>query len=229
MSRSFNTNNKKMSLNLNELRIPAGVVIGKKGCMINHMKKSSGAYIKIQENLVIISGHITAMKKAREMVMKLAVQFNIGNKRTKKKVIVEDGWTTKGQMNDVVTKVNDEKINKSYMGVFAALDEEVKTIKIVDSWPSLVSQPEKAEIVWGPQKIPDTVVKYANCLPTHRSFREMNSDLVDAKIELAIAEESKNWADKADIDDIELKIDELYKEIAAAREIQNKIPDHPDM
>mgnify|MGYP000990996593 CR=1 FL=1 len=233
MARRFNPNNKKMSLDLNELKLPAGVLIGKKGSMINQMKRESGAYIKIQENRVIISGHITAVKKAREMVCNMAVNFNIGKKktRTKKKVVVEDGWTTKGQMKTVEHAGKEEKVNTSYTGVFASLDEEDKKMKKSESWPSLVTQPfqEQEEIVWGPLTLPETVVEYAKTLPTHRPFKVMNSELAEMKNELARIEESKNWADKADIDDLEKCIEDLEEEIEAAHEIQKMIQDHPDM
>jgi len=199
MYRRSNTNNYTTNLTLESLGLPAGVLIGKKGCTINQLKSRSGAHLSLKNGNVQFRGYHKQVMEAKRLVFELASNFKMGILRLnevapkvrKLKVRIEtnDGWSSKGRMSPPVPKTEKSVVPK-YSGRFADLDSSDD-----ESDPPLQCEPNVS------QKHLDRI-------------KEVEAAIAEAKEDLQEAQQNKqSWADAGDIDDLEIRIECLEEKL----------------
>jgi len=172
-------------IDLATVEVPVGVIIGRKGCTINEMKKRSGARICIKGDQICISGSQKSILSAKELIREIVRNFQNGvngfqqiqrrEKSRRKVVVATDGWNHVTRSQTDFPELNQKK--------------EVKVAEVSCVWNQIV----KKETIG-------------------RSIAEINVDLEQAEAELKLLRETvgSRWADIADNEAI---IDEAIEKV----------------
>ena len=241
--------NSNMSRNIpvSEYNIPVGVIIGKKGATINYIKFNSGARISVKEGNIRISGGHKQVMSAKALLKELTSNFQNGiigfnhveRPVRKKRPVVrvsDDGWKTTGETNKTHQKEPTRNTMSYNRGQFAgldfsdsdddsAIDEPTIKLNIAEktTHPTSLVGLDIEELVY------NSMVGDSGgwMLPKSRSYEEINADIEEAQLELVAI--GKSWADEADRQDTQDRIDELTQEKEQLDKIQDLIQNHPDM
>ena len=242
------------NISVSEYNLPVGVIIGKNGSTINYIKFNSGARISVKEGNISISGGHKQVLSAKALLKELASNFQNGivgfnhverPVRMKRPVVrvSDDGWKTTGEMKKTHQKEPTRNTMCDNRGQFAgldfsdsdddsAIDEPTINLNIAEktTHPTSLVGLDIEELVYN-SMIGDSglgaVNVFAKMLPKSRSYEEINADIEEAQLELVAI--GKSWADEADRQDTQDRIDELTQEKEQLDKIQDLIQNHPDM